>query len=439
MRRYFSFHVEDSTDFKQKIVLYCRKFEYGAVYDSCDYYRNRESEVDYHTADLMVGLDHIDKVIGGFEAVQKFQSEINDWMCGYWGYDLKDDLEKLYSVNHDGLNFDKAVFFQPRYVIRCIGNKWTIGYLADINKEEEAREIISSIFSQNNGERIVDKVQFTARVSKNKYCQSIKSILEHIHKGDIYELNYCMEFFAENTEINPFAIYNTLVEISPTPFSGLLKTKHHYVLCASPERYIKMEKNKIISQPIKGTAKRGADSIEDDNLKKDLASCIKERSENIMIVDLVRNDLSRVAEKGSVKVEELCGIYPFRQVFQMISTVTAKLDKDKTGMDAIRSSFPAGSMTGAPKVRAMKLIEKYEETKRGVYSGAIGYFTPEGDFDFNVVIRSLLYNSTNKYLSFMVGGAITEKSIPEKEYEECLLKAKAILQLFNQDKIIPYE
>jgi para-aminobenzoate synthetase component 1 len=152
----------------------------------------------------------------------------------------------------------------------------------------------------------------------------------------------------------------------------------------------------------------------------------KERSENIMIVDLVRNDLSKTAIKGSVKVEKLCKVYSFEQVHQLISTVTSLIDKDIDSVDVIKSLFPMGSMTGAPKLSAMKIIEAQETTKRGLYSGAMGYFTPEDDFDFNVVIRSILYNQTNQYLSYTVGGAITAKSDPEKEYQECLLKAIAM-------------
>lgn len=166
-------------------------------------------------------------------------------------------------------------------------------------------------------------------------------------------------------------------------------------------------------------------------LKNDLAKDEKERSENIMIVDLVRNDLSKTAVKGSVKVEELCKVYSFDQVHQMISTVTSQIEENTHPIDVIKSTFPMGSMTGAPKISAMKIIENLEETKRGLYSGAVGYITPRGDFDFNVVIRSILYNHTQKYISFSVGSAITSKSDPLKEYEECLVKAKAMHEVLQ--------
>jgi len=202
-------------------------------------------------------------------------------------------------------------------------------------------------------------------------------------------------------------------------------------LSASPERFLKKINNKLISQPIKGTIKRGGSKIEDENLKFALKNDNKELAENIMIVDLVRNDLTRTVLNASVKVEELCEIYSFKQVHQMISTISAEIDNNLALSDIFKNTFPMGSMTGAPKIRAMEIIEKYEKTKRGLYSGAVGYINPKGDFDFNVVIRSIFYNSENNYLSFTVGGAITANSVPENEYNECLLKAKAILEVLG--------
>ncbi|MEA3318161.1 MAG: anthranilate synthase component I family protein, partial [Bacteroidota bacterium] len=253
---------------------------------------------------------------------------------------------------------------------------------------------------------------------------------KHIKKGDIYEVNFCQEFYGKG-ELNPVKVYQRLNKISPTPFSCYGKFHSKYLISASPERFIKKEANKIISQPIKGTIKRGKNKQEDKELIKKLKNDKKERAENIMIVDLVRNDLSRTAKKGSVKVDELCGIYSFEQVHQMISTISCEIKSDENYVNIIKNAFPMGSMTGAPKIRAMKLIEKYEKTKRGLYSGAVGYISPERNFDFNVIIRSMLYNSESKYLSFIVGGAITSLSVPEKEYEECILKAEAMIKTLN--------
>ncbi len=265
------------------------------------------------------------------------------------------------------------------------------------------------------------------RISQENYLTTIKKIQQQILRGDCYELNFCQEFYAENASIDPIAVYHQLTELSPNPFAALYKLNDKYCLCASPERYLKKTGYMVISQPIKGTAKRDlVNKLQDEYSKTSLLNSNKERSENVMVVDLVRNDLSKICEEGTVKVDELFGIYSFPQVHQMISTVSGRLQKDLHWVDAIKATFPMGSMTGAPKKRVMELIEQYEQTKRGLFSGSIGYINPDGDFDFNVVIRSLLYNSTAQYLSFQTGGAITFYSDAAQEYEESLLKAEAI-------------
>ena len=268
-------------------------------------------------------------------------------------------------------------------------------------------------------------IHIKMRIFKDEYFNHISKILSHIHRGDIYEVNFCQEFYAENTKINAIEVYKKLDSISKAPFATFLKLDDKYLLSASPERYLKKIENKIISQPIKGTARRSENPIEDEELKKILENDIKERAENIMIVDLVRNDLSKSAIKGSVEVEELCKIYTFNQVHQMISTVTARVEENTNPVDLIKKTFPMGSMTGAPKFSAMTIIEELESFKRGLYSGAVGFFTPENDFDFNVVIRSILYNEAKEYVSF------SAMSTPEFEYQECLLKAKAMRQVLE--------
>ncbi|HKJ07092.1 MAG TPA: anthranilate synthase component I family protein, partial [Flavobacteriaceae bacterium] len=267
------------------------------------------------------------------------------------------------------------------------------------------------------------------RIDKNSYLKKVNNILNHIYRGNIYEANFCQEFYSEKTTINPVNTYLKLNEISKPPFASFLKINNKYLLSASPERYLQKQGTTVISQPIKGTAKRALDEIEDQKLIAELENNNKERAENIMIVDLVRNDLSHFAKKGTVKVNELCKVYTFKQVHQLISTVSCEVSKNIDVVDLIKKTFPMGSMTGAPKISAMQIIEALEETKRGLYSGAVGYFTPDDDFDFNVVIRSILYNETEKYVSYSVGSAITAKSNPENEYEECLLKAKAMQQV----------
>lgn len=247
------------------------------------------------------------------------------------------------------------------------------------------------------------------------------------------KLIFARNFFASSAEIDPLFIYNRLTELSPNPFAAFYKMNACYCLCASPERYMKREGNKIFSQPIKGTAKRNvADKAADESAKNYLLQSAKEKSENVMVVDLVRNDLSRICKAGTVTVDELFGLYSFPQVHQMISTISGEVEDGLNWIDCIKATFPMGSMTGAPKKRVMELIEEFEQTKRGLFSGAIGYVRPGGDFDFNVVIRSMLYNADEKYISFQTGSGITYSSNAEKEYEECLVKAEAMMQVLNE-------
>ena len=271
-----------------------------------------------------------------------------------------------------------------------------------------------------------------ASLNREDYIEIIKKLRRHIEEGDCYEINFCHEFHGKIEEVNALELYSKLNQLSPNPFSCFQKHEKNYILSASPERFLKNEGGKIISQPIKGTRPRGESEVEDEALKKELRSDEKELAENMMIVDLVRNDLARSSKIGSVKVEEIFGIYSFKQVHQMISTVVSEKRTELDVFQVIKNAFPMGSMTGAPKVKVMQLIEQYENTKRGAFSGAAGYICPNGDFDFNVLIRSLFLNTKKETYSFQAGSAITYDSIPEKEYEECMLKAKAIMELIRE-------
>lgn len=414
--------------FKQQLLFWSQSFREIVFMDSNDYPQA------YSSYDCILAVDAFTSIKtdfhNAFEDLKQYQQTTRDWLFGYLSYDLKNNLEDLGSNNFDGLDFPDLFFFQPKKLFLLKGTTLEIQYLnmCDEELEDDFEQILElhSEFSLPN-----EPVTIQQRISKENYLNKVSNILQHIQQGDIYEVNFCMEFFAEKATINPFEKFTTLNQISKPPFAVFFKNNNHFLLSATPERYLRKEGEILLSQPIKGTAKRFQDAIEDQKSKAELALDPKERSENIMITDLVRNDLSRTAQKGSVAVKELCGIYSFMQVHQMISTITSKLDPKYSAVDALRTTFPMGSMTGAPKVSAMKIIEAQEETKRGLYSGAVGYFTPIGDFDFNVVIRSILYNQEKKYVSFSVGSAITSQSIPEKEYEECLLKAKAMRQVLS--------
>ena len=356
-----------------------------------------------------------------------------DWQFGFVSYDYKNQIEiQLSSENVDNVLFAEKHFFSPELLFVISDTEVEVHYEITFYTEDQIAKLFSEITKIELVSTPNQNVKITPRLTKTAYLDKVKALKQHIQLGDIYEVNFCQEFYAEQVEINPINLYHKLNQKSPTPFSCFVKHKDNYLLCASPERFIKKSGYEIISQPIKGTIKRGQTETEDEVLKEQLKKDPKEHAENIMIVDLVRNDLSKIAQKDSVNVDELCGIYTFPQVHQMISTVSAKIEKGVEFNTIINATFPMGSMTGAPKIRAMELIEEYETTKRGLYSGAVGYVDFNGDFDFNVVIRSIAYNQKNKYLSYMVGGAITALSDPEKEYEECLLKAKAMLEVLTE-------
>jgi para-aminobenzoate synthetase component 1 len=367
------------------------------------------------------------------EELQQFCDAKKRWLFGYLSYDLKNQTENLVSENEDSLAFPLLHFFCPKVVIQFSEDTATIFYDDDFLSKNEAEEIynLSTTFTISEERSGAPSIKVESKITKQEYIDSVNRLKQHIRKGDIYEVNFCQEFFAKNAQLNPVDVYEKLNKISEAPFTAYGKFGKHFLMCASPERFLQKRGNRIISQPIKGTIKRSENKLKDEELKTELYNSTKERSENVMIVDLVRNDLSRIAKSGSINVDELFGIYSFKQLHQMISTVSCELKEGILFKDILKSTFPMGSMTGAPKVNAMKLIEQYENTKRGLYSGAVGYISPDGDFDFNVVIRSILYNAENNYLSFMVGSAITDKANAEQEYEECLLKAKAMFEVLQ--------
>ena len=403
-----------------------------AALNSCDY-KDTFTKTHYDFL-IAVGKEPL-PLKNTFHSLKNYCANHQTWLFGYLGYDLKNELEKLTSSNFDGLHWENIQFFVPEFVFSAQnGDVQILNHKGNCHTESDSikKQFVEFTNSTVNSE---SKIMINSRVSKSEYIDKVNQIKQHIQRGDVYELNYCQEFYAENTRINPLEIYKKLIDISPTPFSAFYRSNNHYLLCASPERFLKKEGKKLLSQPIKGTIKRGATPEEDLHFKEMLKNSEKEQSENVMVVDMVRNDLSKTAAKKSVKVEELFGIYPFNQVFQMISTVSSELHENYDGIDAIAAAFPMASMTGTPKVKALELIEQFEKTKRGLYSGAVGYFTPQGDFDFNVVIRSIQYHAEKKYLSYMVGSAITINSNAEHEYEECLLKAEAIVNVLTSNKL----
>jgi para-aminobenzoate synthetase component 1 len=414
--------IQDLNTFKKKALLWANTFDICACLDSNDY-PDQYGKFDFLLAVGQTALLNL-KTGNAFEQLKSFYELNKTWIFGLLGYDLKNEIERLESDNNDNLHFPDLFFFVPQHLI-SVKDKEVIVI-------KGRAEILDHINQITLTEHVSPPVEIQNRISKDLYIEAVERLKEHIRKGDIYEVNFCQEFFAKHAAIDPLNIYQRLSQISPTPFSGFFKIVDQYILSASPERFLCKRGNKMISQPIKGTAKRSANLEEDLQIRSQLQQDAKEQTENVMIVDLVRNDLTRSAIKGSVRVEELFGIYAFPQVYQMMSTVSCNIAPDLHIIDAIKNTFPMGSMTGAPKIKAMELIEEFEHSRRGIYSGAMGYIDPDGDFDFNVVIRSICYNAATHYLSFQVGGAITFASNAEDEYNECLLKASAIMQTLQK-------
>lgn len=410
---------------KNKLLTWAQQFQEVVWLDSNTYPQKHTRFEAVLAVDAFTAIKT--DFLNAFDKLEAYQQTTKDWIFGYLTYDLKNDVEKLTSTNIDKLHFPDLYFFQPKKLFLFKKDSLHILYLNVVADEIDSDwNAITRTNYKPKKSNVTQAVSIKSRISKEIYLKRIAQLQEYIQQGDVYEANFCQEFFIENQTINPLQTYINLNQISETPFAAFLKINTHYALCASPERYLFKANTKVLSQPIKGTAKRSKNKTEDNQLKNALVKDEKERSENIMIVDLVRNDLSRFATKNSVAVPELCKPYTFKQVHQLISTVTCQVTPEVSPVRFLRDTFPMGSMTGAPKIAAMKIIETLEVTKRGLYSGAIGYFTPQGDFDFNVVIRSILYNQKNNYVSFSVGGAITAKANAEKEYQECIVKAKGL-------------
>ena len=428
MRKKKTFILNCPTVFKKKLLFYLNKKSRFCFLDSNNHIAEYSS-FDYLAAFGVKKKCSPKKDV--FNSFQKFLDKNKDWAFGHFSYDLKNEIEDLNSKNKDFFEFKKINFFIPFYIFKVKNKTLTIIY---DNSRKDVFSIYNKILNEKYSKIKNCKFSVKPNISKKKYLSIIDLIKNNIQKGDIYEMNFCQEYKVKFNHLNPSQLFFKLNNHTKSPFASFYKVNNQYCLCSSPERYIKHHNSRVISQPIKGTESRGESTIADVKNKNNLIKSQKDFSENVMIVDLVRNDLSITAKNNSVKVEELAELYSYKNVHHLISTITSTIHSDRHPLDVIKHSFPMGSMTGAPKIKSMELIEKYENVKRGLYSGSIGYFNPDLNFDFNVVIRSLLYNKKSNYLSFMVGGAITIDSDPNKEYDECLIKAKSILNVLDDEK-----
>lgn len=424
--------ITDFNQLKEKVLTWINRFSTFCFLDNHQY----ENNPNYTECLVAVGTKRYVSATAGQSALLQLQKFINEtkvteasngWLFGHLGYELKTETEGLNTVAPEEIGFPDLFFFEPEYLIRF--NEKELLVQGD-NAQSVADEILKTTCNEPAKPQ---SVSFQSRISRSEYMDIVENLRKHIQRGDCYEINFCQEFFARSVTIDPLMVYQQLSKLSPNPFSALYRLEDKWLLCASPERFLSKKGNRILSQPIKGTSKRMPnDEMLDQQQKELLRQSEKDKSENVMVVDLVRNDLSKICKDGTVQVDELFGIYRFPQVYQMISTISGELKEQVSFIDIIRATFPMGSMTGAPKKRVMELIDQYEEQGRGIFSGAVGYISPSGDFDFNVVIRSVMYQATTCYLSYRVGSGITFYSDAANEWEECMMKAKAINQVFAQ-------
>ncbi len=416
-----TYHVSDLVQFKTKMLGWVKQFNIFCFLDSCNY------TIAPQRFQWLLAAGVQTEATANLHHLDQFVATPGQWKFGHLGYELKNSLHDIPASAHNKVGFPGFYFFVPQIVLEFDDDKLII-------HADEPEAIYQAIQNHEpiTGEPAPNALTPRSRISKEQYIDCIHKLQKHIARGDCYEINFCVEFFCDDVLPDPLTAFKRLQQISPNPFSAFYKWNDSYLLCASPERFLCRKNDKLFSQPIKGTIERDRDNVaRDEDLKKQLSVSKKDQAENVMVVDLVRNDLSRICQDDSVKVDELFGIYTFPQVHQMISTISGTIKERISFSEILKATFPMGSMTGAPKHRVMELIDEYETGSRGIFSGAVGYFSPDGDFDFNVVIRSIMYNAANKYLSYQVGSGITFYSNAEDEWNECLLKAEAMREVLD--------
>lgn len=406
---------EELTDIKQKITGFVSGKPNFMVLDSNQY----KHDTEYNKYELLAGFSESVNQTQTWDFYQPF-------MSGWYVFNCQ-----LYPQNPDSAS---GSLFIPDVVFAIRKNSFALEIIqngADFNAFSNCCLAFDQYVPDLNQDERHD-IQFAPETTRNEYIETVHKIKKDIYEGRYYEMNYCIAFKAKvkDQPISLRALFKKLNEINGAPFSALAKFGDTSIICSSPERFICRRGDLIVSQPIKGTNKRleGAENTQQmDALRKDE----KEKAENVMIVDLVRNDLAKVCKPGTVKVPELFGVYPFKSVNHLISTIQGTQQPGTRVTDIFKALYPMGSMTGAPKLEVMKHINLYEHSERGHYSGTLGYFEPGGDFDMNVLIRSLIYDLSDQTISYKVGSAVTYDSVPEKEYEECLLKGERLAEIFR--------
>ncbi|MFX0548814.1 aminodeoxychorismate synthase component I [Hathewaya histolytica] len=356
---------------------------------------------------------------------------------GYFSYDFGRTLEKFESTAIEDVEVPLFMFnFYDNIIISDHKNKkMYISALGVLKEEEESIENICKVIKNYNIEDFSVNInydynlkEFESNFLQDEYIKTVEKVRAYIEEGDIYITNLTQRF-SKKVEDHPYEIYRKLRKLSPAPFSAYLNYEDFKIISSSPERFIRIKDRFIETRPIKGTRPRGRDRAEDDKNKLELMNSEKDKSELLMIVDLERNDLSKICKEKSIKVTQLFDIEEYSTVFHLVSTIKGEIKEDKDAVDCINATFPGGSITGAPKIRSMEIIEELEGIKRNIYTGSIGYIGFDGNADFNIVIRTILHKDNVAY--FGVGGGITYESDKDFEFEETLHKAKAIMQALS--------
>ncbi len=354
-------------------------------------------------------------------------------------YNLKNDVEPFFAkLKNDNDNIE---LWMPQYIIDENSGKVLLFDQSEtqpvpLNIEPFSwSQFLESLLNKEDKIQAQNVNDVSHFIDKQKYVSKIDAIKKHVQEGNIYEINFCTKLELTDVKLSPFSSYMQLLDETMAPYSAFVKDENNYIICASPERFIKKENTTLTAQPMKGTLARHKADDNDSEFINQLKTSEKERAENVMIVDLTRNDMSKIAQRDSVKVKELFGIHTFPHVYQMVSTICCEVDSSTTFTDIIQAMYPVGSMTGAPKVKAMELIDKFEDDNRLMFSGSLGLICPDGDFDLNVVIRSIFYDEQNSKAAIWAGGAITAYANANDEYNECLLKMqKPYIALINNLK-----
>jgi para-aminobenzoate synthetase component 1 len=383
-------------------------------------------------------FDSLKQIIQTYEVKNETQLPFIGGCMGYFAYDFARNIEKLPDLAKSIVDIPDLYFvFYDNIIIFDHHEKKV--YITQLKRGPFSNDQTNNIENMiqlgqpvRYNDFITEEVEFKSPFTKNSYMEAVERMRQYIKKGDIYIANMTHTFSA-NTSREAYDIYKVLRRINPSPFSAFLPLNGFDIICSSPERFFSVNQRMVETRPIKGTRPRGKTKKEDEIYRYELEQSEKDRSELLMVVDLERNDLSKVCQPHSVKVTELFSIESYATVHQLVSTIVGTLNREQTAVDCMRACFPGGSITGTPKIRAMEIIEELEPTRRNIYTGCIGYFGFDGSADFNIVIRTILKKDNRLLIG--VGGGITWESDPKSEYFETLDKAKALFSAISTREI----